>query len=245
MHFVSGAGKTETVKLCMNQIIDTVPPDFNVEFKIVQRILESNRLFEAFGNAKTRCNDNSSRFAKYTKLQFHHLDMKNPGDRPQVALAGSTCEVMLLEKSHVAFHKETERTFHAFYHLLVAPDDKKTEIWQGLKGTTNESFTYIGTNPEVLIDGKQDSAHFLETNAAMELFGVGGEKSLTFCRAIATCMQLGNLTFGPYPEDDLHSAITSPNELNDLANLLGYDVDCLESAFTTLTLLTHVVLARR
>jgi len=238
----SGAGKTETVKICMNHIA-TVQQDPNEkstgESMVVKRILDSNPLLEAFGNAKTRRNDNSSRFGKYIMLQFHHIDMKKPGDRPRSALAGSTCEVYLLEKSRVVFHDDTERTYHAFYQLLAAPDDKKAEIWKGLKGTRNESFAYVGTAPHVLIDGKEDSAHFIDTNAALELIGISGEKYLTLWRAIAACLQLGNLTFAPKPGDEERTVITSSKEFKDLAELIGCNNDVLEKAFTERTIKTR------
>ena len=238
----SGAGKTETVKICMNHIA-TVQQDPNVksqgESKVVKRILDSNPLLEAFGNAKTRRNDNSSRFGKYIMLQFHHIDKQNPTDKPRSALAGSTCEVYLLEKSRVVFHDDTERTYHAFYQLLSAPEDKKAEIWKGLKGTKNESFAYVGTAPHVLIDGKEDSVHFADTNAALEVIGITGEKYLTLWRAVAACLQLGNLTFKAQPGDEERTVITSQKEFKDLADLIGCDHAILEKAFTERTIKTR------
>mmetsp|Transcript_14833 Transcript_14833/g.42783 ORF Transcript_14833/g.42783 Transcript_14833/m.42783 type:complete len:1159 (-) Transcript_14833:96-3572(-) len=238
----SGAGKTETVKICMNHIATVQQdPDAKVqgESMVVKRILDSNPLLEAFGNAKTRRNDNSSRFGKYIMLQFHHIDPKKSGDKPRSALAGSTCEVYLLEKSRVVFHDETERTYHAFYQLLAAPDDKKTEIWKGLKGTKNESFAYVGTAPHVLIEGKEDSAHFADTNAALELIGIKGDKYITLWRAISACLQLGNLTFAAKPGDEEQTVITSKKEFKDLAELIGCDMDILEKAFVERTIKTR------
>lgn len=238
----SGAGKTETVKICMNHIA-TVQQDPEAkktgESMVVKRILDSNPLLEAFGNAKTRRNDNSSRFGKYIMLQFHHIDKKQASDRPRSALAGSTCEVYLLEKSRVVFHDDTERTYHAFYQLLSAPDSKKAEIWKGLKGTRNESFAYVGTAPKVLIDGKEDSTHFEETTAALELIGIKGEKYLTLWRAIAACLQLGNLTFAAKPGNDEETVISSKKEFKDLAELIGCEEDLLSKAFTERTIKTR------
>ena len=128
----SGAGKTETVKICMNHIatVQQDPNDANDKdsAKVVSRILDSNPLLEAFGNAKTRRNDNSSRFGKYIMLQFAHIDPKDRGGVPRAALAGSTSEVYLLEKSRVVYHDTVERTYHIFYQLLAADDAKKKEI---------------------------------------------------------------------------------------------------------------------
>ena len=90
---------------------------------IVQRVLDSNPLLEAFGNAKTIRNDNSSRFGKYIQLQFDAEDPTNAAYAgkvlPSCVLAGSVSEVYLLEKSRVVMHEEDERSFHIFYQLLA------------------------------------------------------------------------------------------------------------------------------
>lgn len=235
----SGAGKTETVKICMNHIATVQQnPDERTDkmSPVVKRILDSNPLLEAFGNAKTRRNDNSSRFGKYIMLQFHHEDGSS---RPRAALAGSTCEVYLLEKSRVIHHDETERTYHIFYQLIRAPESDKAEIWKGLKGTTCESYTYVGTPPKVLIEGKEDAEHFKDTKAALELIGVTGDKYLTLFRAIAAVLQLGNLKFKPKASNEEETEITSKKELKDLAELIGADENVLSLAFTERTIKTR------
>ena len=236
----SGAGKTETVKICMNHVA-TVQQDPNEKTEgqspVVTRILDSNPLLEAFGNAKTRRNDNSSRFGKYIMLQFDHV---KTGGKPRAALAGSACEVYLLEKSRVVKHEEgVERTYHIFYQLIAAPDEMKTEIWSGLKGTKTTSFAYIGKPPEVKIDGKEDGEHFIDTKAALELVGIKGESYITLYRAICAVLQLGQLTFAPKPSNDEETVITSKKELEALTELLGCDHTTLSLAFTERTIKTR------
>jgi len=239
----SGAGKTETVKICMNHIA-TVQQDPNDKIEgmspVVQRILDSNPLLEAFGNAKTRRNDNSSRFGKFIVLQFEH--MKSEGGintKPRAALAGSTCEVYLLEKSRVVFHDSVERTYHIFYQLTGAPEAMKAEIWSNLKGTTCDSFAYVGKPPVDKIDGKLDGDHFHDTKAALELVGVKGESYITLFRAISAVLQLGQLTFAPKPGNDEETIITSTKEFKDLADLIGCDETILTKAFTERTIKTR------
>jgi len=236
----SGAGKSETVKICMNHIA-TVQQDPNEKMDgmtpVVKRILDSNPLLEAFGNAKTRRNDNSSRFGKYIMLQFDHSESNG---RPRAILAGSTCDVYLLEKSRVVVHeKGVERTYHIFYQLINAPDAMKTEIWSKLSKTTCESFAYIGTPPDVKIDGKSDGDHFHDTKAALELVGIKGESYLTLFRAIAAVLQLGQLTFAPKPSNDEETDITSKREFQDLVDLVGCDEKVLSKAFTERTIKTR------
>ena len=107
---------------------------------IVQRVLDSHPLLEAFGNAKTVRNDNSSRFGKFIQLQFHVEECDGTAAYyssgkalPNCLLVGSTCETYLLEKSRVVGHdEENERTYHVFYQLLAAPEDAKREFWEKL-----------------------------------------------------------------------------------------------------------------
>jgi myosin-5 len=239
----SGAGKTETVKIAMNHIasVQQDPTQTNDadSSAVVNRILDSNPLLEAFGNAKTRRNDNSSRFGKYIMLQFDHQEPKERGGMPRAALAGSTCEVYLLEKSRVITHDATERVYHVFYQLLAAPEDVKVEIWKGLKGTNSDSFVYTSNSPKVMIDGKEDGAHFGETRKALDLVGISGDLYITLFRAIAACLQMGNLTFAPNKEDEERTDITSPKVFQELTELIGIDAGILEKAFTERTIKTR------
>jgi myosin-5 len=172
-------------------------------------------------------------------LQFHHIEPKGTA-APRAALAGSTCEVYLLEKSRVVYHEYgVERTYHVFYQLIRAPESEKASIWKGLKGTTCESFAYIGTPPDILIEGKPDGEHFADTKAALELVGITGESYLTLFRAIAAVLQLGNLTFKPKPGNDEETEITSKKEFKDLAELIGCDEKTLSLAFTERTIKTR------
>jgi myosin V len=110
----SGSGKTETVKIVMHHIVSMVqqqqqdPITTGGESLLVKRIVDSGLLLEAFGNAKTCRNDNSSRFGKYNILYFALSQKKNDDDDdanyswPCISLIGSTCEVYLLQKSRVS-----------------------------------------------------------------------------------------------------------------------------------------------
>ena len=238
----SGAGKTETVKIAMNHIA-SVQQDPNEkstgESLVVKRIVDSGPLLEAFGNAKTRRNDNSSRFGKYIMLQFTPPEAKDANSIPRAALQGSTCEVYLLEKSRVIFHDETERVYHVFYQLIDAPDEEKVKIWKNLKGTTIHSFKYVGTSPEVKIDGKTDAQWFFDVRDSLKLIGVEEDDFNMLFQAVAACLQIGNITFAPKPGDEEKTDITSKKELSDLAELIGCDENTLSLAFTERTIKTR------
>jgi len=127
---------------------------------IVRRVLESNPVFEAFGNAQTCRNNNSSRFGRFIRLQFDVTTptISNPSSpssssstppphylqAPTCTLAGSSCSTYLLEKSRVVYHAANEQNYHIFYQLLAAPEEEKAVIWkEGLVGATAEDFLYL------------------------------------------------------------------------------------------------------
>lgn len=247
----SGAGKTETVKILMShlasiqartQVKEDCARNLTREFgdsPIVQRVLDSNPLLEAFGNAKTVRNDNSSRFGKYIQLQFDAEDPTMAAYSgkaiPSCVLAGSKCEVYLLEKSRVVLHEEEERTYHIFYQLLAAPEEIKMKMWEGLEGTDNESFSYVGWTDTDTIEGKTDADRFQLTLDALALIGVKDETLITLMRAICIVLQLGNLLFEPNPQEDEKADITSAEELQKLATLMGVQEDDIRNSLTLRT----------
>jgi len=239
----SGAGKTETVKILLGDIANVQKgplSDRNVLSQIgggttsgnnpiVQKVLDSNPLLEAFGNAQTLRNDNSSRFGKYLQLQFDCISELS------CILAGSTAEVYLLEKSRVTMHHPEERTFHIFYQLLAADDYTKAQIWNGLVDTDNESFSYVGYTNTTQIEGMSDTQRFQQTVDALGLIGVTGERLLTLWRALCIVLQLGNLEFIPSRTDSDVSVIADEEELLSLAQLMGIDPIKLTTALTIRT----------
>jgi len=264
----SGAGKTETVKILMNDlasvqreaqglasgqsvirrkkattsgknddaVVDEVPHSTSV---IVQRVLDSNPLLEAFGNAKTLRNDNSSRFGKYINLQFHGEDPEVAArcgkQLPSCVLAGSKCEVYLLEKSRVVSHEEEERTFHIFYQLLAAKEEVKMDIWDGLEDTDNESFVYVGFTETEIIEEQTDAERFQHTIDSLALIGIEGDSLKMLMRAICIVLQLGNIVFEPDLKDEDKSEITSTEELEGLSELMGVAKGDLIAALTLRT----------
>jgi myosin-5 len=238
----SGAGKTETVKICMNHMASLQKGPGGSKGgetnEVVQRVVDSNPLLEAFGNAKTRRNDNSSRFGKYILLQFDRQETVG-GKIPICNLAGSKCEVYLLEKSRITTHDESERTYHIFYQIIGAKEVDKVQIWSGLKGTKNTSFKYIGYTDFTSYEGKEDGDHYYSTCEALNLVGVNGDKLMTLMRAITAVLQIGQLTFGPAKGDSEVSGCTSPKELEGLSEIVGIPSKDLVLALTERTMSTR------
>mmetsp|Transcript_19546 Transcript_19546/g.25216 ORF Transcript_19546/g.25216 Transcript_19546/m.25216 type:complete len:1148 (+) Transcript_19546:87-3530(+) len=242
----SGAGKTETVKIAMNHMASVQEGPAvalsGVLDPVVQRVVDSNPLLETFGNAKTRRNDNSSRFGKYLQLQFDNSEAGlmafGPKTESKCRLAGSKGDVYLLEKNRVVVHDTEERTYHIFYQLLSAPDAVKAGFWDKLKGTNFDSFKYIGNTTTTKIEGKTDAEHFEQTVKTLELINVKGEKLTAFMRSIAAVMQIGNLAFQEKGGDADKSECTTMGEIKDLAGLMDVSEDDLVLSFTERTMKT-------
>lgn len=204
---------------------------------IVRRVVESNPLLEAFGNAKTRRNDNSSRFGKYLQLQFiKNAKVAGGLKSARCGLVGSKCEVYLLEKNRVVGHESAERTFHIFYQLLCSPDHEKTRFWSKLRGKSVQDFKYVGATDTKKIEGKSDYEHFQNTIDALELVGITGDSLDNLMKAICVVLQLGNLGFSG---DRDKSTIATKDELSALAELMGVTEQVLTLAFTERTFKTR------
>ena len=239
----SGAGKTETVKICLDHVASvqkghTPEKSLSGELDpVVKLVVDSNPLLEAFGNAKTLRNDNSSRFGKYLQLQF---DKDAKGHKSaRCGLVGSHTEVYLLEKNRVVGHDSQERNFHIFYQLLAAPDSEKTKFWKGLKGSTNETFRYIGYTDTTGIEGVSDANKFRETLQALEIVGISGNKLEDLMKSLCIVLQLGNLSFSEHHSDSDKSTHADMTELKALAELMELPEQVLSLAFTERTFETR------
>ena len=211
----------------------------------VTKVLQSNPLFEAFGNAKTLRNDNSSRFGKFTQLQFDVENsaaaQQNGRGIPSCHLAGSTCITYLLEKSRVVCAAEGEQTFHIFYQLLGAPEEEKRVIWEeGFIGASTSNFVYLNqTSPEE-IDGLATPENWPITVAALSIFGLQGNAFINVARSLSVVLQLGNIVFDALIQNGTERlVISSREELEKLSSLLGVPAAEIETAWTTRLMITR------
>jgi myosin heavy subunit len=237
----SGAGKTETVKIVMHHL--SYVSNDNGENVVVQRVLDGQPLLEAFGNAKTVRNDNSSRFGKFIQMQFDVEDSTQAAYSgkaiPDCVLAGSTCETYLLEKSRVVSHEPDERTYHIFYQLLAASDELKQEYMPQLLGKTAVDFTTVGHSDTTEIEGLRDGDRFVKTLEALKLLDMTHESLQTLFGAVSVVMQLGNIVFDEDPDESEKCVIAGDRNNNQdqsplttLATWFGCSSDSLEQALT-------------
>ncbi len=218
----SGAGKTETSKHIMQYLVESSPleNDHNIE----EKILESNPLLEAFGNARTVRNDNSSRFGKFTEIQF---------DR-NGSICGAAIKTYLLERSRVVSVSDPERNYHIFYQLCDGATSAEREAWN-LKDARD--FRYLSTSSCFELEGCSNGEEYVKTRHAMEIVGIPIETQECVFKAIAAVLHLGNVTFEAVDDDECKVSATGGAEssLSDAARLLGVPVDGLRNILTTRT----------
>ncbi|KAK5884517.1 hypothetical protein CesoFtcFv8_018330 [Champsocephalus esox] len=149
--------------------------------ELEKQLLQANPIMEAFGNAKTIKNDNSSRFGKFIKLNFDVTGY----------IVGANIETYLLEKSRCIRQGNTERAFHIFYYLVAGAKGKlKEELL--LEDFSAYRFLVAG---HVEIPGQEDDEMFLETLEAMEIMGFTEEERIGMMKVVSTVLQLGNVKF--------------------------------------------------
>ncbi|XP_047100601.1 LOW QUALITY PROTEIN: unconventional myosin-Ia [Schistocerca piceifrons] len=228
----SGAGKTEAARLVLAFLCVPFhqPPSAAA---IRERLVQSAPLLEAFGNAKTYRNDNSSRFGKYLDIEFDYK-----GDP-----LGGTITNYLLEKSRVTSHAPGERNFHIFYQLLTGADIHLLKQLKLQRNLDNYSFLRNSNNRCHGPDSIDDRHDFQVTRRAMDTLGFMQDEVMSVFKIVASVLKLGNITFVPTNNIDGTEGCTVNNdyELYDVCELLGTEQGALQTALTSRTLLPGTV----
>ncbi|XP_024919514.1 unconventional myosin-Ib [Cynoglossus semilaevis] len=218
----SGAGKTEASKLVMSYVAAVCGRGQEVN-KVKEQLLQSNPVLEAFGNAKTVRNDNSSRFIM--------IQIKCDLQLLLLLLFFSPFLIDLLEKSRVVKQPRGERNFHIFYQLLSGASDdtlKKLKLHRDVS-----KYNYLSLD-SAAVNGLDDAANFRTVRNAMEILGFMADEVQSVLELVAAVLKLGNIEFKPESRcnGSDESRIKDKNDLKEMCELLGIEQSVLERAFS-------------
>ncbi|XP_039618680.1 unconventional myosin-VIIa [Polypterus senegalus] len=208
----SGAGKTESTKLIL-QFLAAVSGQHSW---IEQQILEANPILEAFGNAKTIRNDNSSRFGKYIDIYFN----KNG------TIEGARIEQYLLEKSRVCRQAAEERNYHIFYCMLMGMNAEEKKI---LSLRTAAEYNFLTMGNCTSCEGRDDTKEYVHICSAMKILMFSDNEKWEILKLLAAMLHLGNLDFEATVKNNLDSCdVISSTHLTMASKLLEVDPKELE-----------------
>ncbi|GAA5863922.1 hypothetical protein JCM8547_005281 [Rhodosporidiobolus lusitaniae] len=244
----SGAGKTENTKKVIQYLAaiaaDPLPSSSSLDLlarqaaadstlsggggargkrlgQLERQILEANPILEAFGNAQTVKNNNSSRFGKFVRIFFNSLG----------AIAGANIDWYLLEKSRVTARSAEERSFHVFFQVLRGAERgvlKQLLLDDG--GADGRSFEYLKHSRQD-VDGMDDKEEYNALVRALDTVGFTPSEQLSLFRIIAVILHLGQLTLSVSGSSSSGTAhLTSRTALEKAAFLLGIPPDALANA---------------
>ncbi|XP_050389741.1 myosin-VIIa [Patella vulgata] len=218
----SGAGKTESTKLIL-QFLAAISGQHSW---IEQQILEANPIMEAFGNAKTIRNDNSSRFGKYIDIHFTDKGV----------IEGAKIEQYLLEKSRIVSQAKDERNYHIFYCMLMGmtrEDKNKLEL------TEAKDYFYLIQGKSITCEGRDDTKEFADIRSAMKVLMFKDDEIWEILKILATLLHIGNIQYNAIELDHLEATeIQDISHINSAARLLQVDAQSLVDSLTTKTIFT-------
>ncbi|XP_069929960.1 unconventional myosin-VI isoform X4 [Oryctolagus cuniculus] len=245
----SGAGKTENTKFVLRYLTESYGTGQDID----DRIVEANPLLEAFGNAKTVRNNNSSRFGKFVEIHFNEKS----------SVVGGFVSHYLLEKSRICVQGKEERNYHIFYRLCAGASE---DIREKLHLSSPDNFRYLNRgctryfanketdkqilqnrkSPECLKAGSlkdpllDDHGDFIRMCTAMKKIGLDDEEKLDLFRVVAGVLHLGNIDFeeAGSTSGGCNLKNKSTQSLEYCAELLGLDQDDLRVSLTTRVMLT-------
>ncbi|XP_075216273.1 myosin-IIIb-like isoform X1 [Lycorma delicatula] len=225
----SGAGKTESGNLLLKQLVYLgKAPNRNLE----QRILQVNPIMEAFGNAQTGINANSSRFGKFLELSM------TKGGR----VTGARLCVYLLEQSRVVQQTQTERNFHVFYYMYDGlQNDGRTPEFH-LDPTLRLNHCFLTADSQDQLSRKNNIEKFQELKAAFECVGFREEEVCSIYRVLAAILHLGDIEFGEVISEDNtdnKSRVVDLAPLHRASNLLGVEASDMLECLTANSVVTR------
>uniref|UniRef100_UPI0037E98C11 unconventional myosin-Vc n=1 Tax=Semicossyphus pulcher TaxID=241346 RepID=UPI0037E98C11 len=207
----SGAGKTVSARYAMRYF--AVVSKSGSKTRVEDKVLASNPVTEAIGNAKTTRNDNSSRFGKYTEISF---------DR-KFRIIGANMRTYLLEKSRVVFQAENERNYHIFYQMCSCAHLAE---FKNLRLLSADKFQYTCMGGDITIEGVDDKKDMEETRRTFSLLGLKEDFQSDVFKVLAAVLHLGNVEIKTSGGDKSSVPLSDPHLLV-FCELLGVSAEGL------------------
>ncbi|XP_030632394.1 myosin heavy chain, fast skeletal muscle-like [Chanos chanos] len=211
----SGAGKTVNTKRVI-QYFATIavsgqkkaePVAGKMQGSLEDQIIAANPLLEAYGNAKTVRNDNSSRFGKFIRIHFGTTGK----------LASADIETYLLEKSRVTFQLSAERSYHIFYQLMTG---HKPELIEGLLITTNPYDFPMISHGEITVKSIDDVEEFIATDTAIDILGFTADEKQGIYKLTGAVVHHGSMRFKQKQREE-QAEPDGTEEADKIAYLMG------------------------
>ncbi|XP_032086660.1 myosin-16 [Thamnophis elegans] len=217
----SGAGKTENTKKVIQyfaNIGSTGKASADGKGSLEDQIIQANPVLEAFGNAKTTRNNNSSRFGKFIRIHFGSTGK----------LAGADIESYLLEKSRVISQQPAERGYHIFYQLL---SNKKPELVESLLCVPDPKEYQWTSQGVTVVDNMDDGEELLLTDVAFDVLGFTGEEKNSVYKLTGGIMHFGNMKFKQKPREE-QAEVDTAEVADKVAHLMGLNSGDLQKGIT-------------
>ncbi|KAI4892972.1 hypothetical protein NFI96_021862 [Prochilodus magdalenae] len=218
----SGSGKTQSTNFLIHCL--TAFSRKGCTSGVERTILGAGPVLEAFGNAKTAYNNNSSRFGKFIQVNFLEGGV----------VRGATIEKYLLEKCRLVSRKSSERNYHVFYYMLVGASEEEREEFKLLEP---EDYHYLKQDNPQLEDQAEIQYEFKRLHQAMELVGFLPATKKQIFSVLSAILYLGNVTYEA--KADGEGLTVGPEDvLSTLSDLLKVKKELLVEALTKRRALT-------
>ncbi|KAL5251288.1 hypothetical protein ACHWQZ_G016846 [Mnemiopsis leidyi] len=217
----SGSGKTETTRHIIHWLT-TTQNKHSTTRSLAQSILGAGELLEAFGNAQTLRNKNSSRFGRFIQLEY----------RQDGSVHGAVIEKYLLEMSRITNISTKERSYHVFYYLLAGCNKP---LYDEIDLKPVSGFNYLNQSV-VTVDGMDDHGGFIKLKRSMNMVGISEELQRNIFKVLSAILHIGNITFkqaNNIRTSEECVVITDKTALDIVAKLLSVNADLLKEALTT------------
>ncbi|XP_077451435.1 unconventional myosin-IXAa-like [Stigmatopora argus] len=214
----SGSGKTQSTNFLIHHLTALSQKGF--ASGVEQIILGAGPVLEAFGNAKTAHNNNSSRFGKFIQVNY----------QASGTVRGAYVEKYLLEKSRLVYQEHNERNYHVFYYLLAGASEEERESFHLLKP---EEYHYLNQQDCFSVEGEDLKHDFERLQLAMEMVGFLPPTRKRIFSLLSAILHLGNIRYKKKTYRDDSIDICNPEVLPIVSELLAVKEEMLLEALTT------------